>query len=302
MMLETDMLQKLPVRNNLWVSDNKTSMYDCWQLYRMVYGFLFTVSKKNFKSVGGFCEDLVDWGYDDTFFTALCIEKNIKIIPVPSAHCLHIWHDIRKPTQWEDGRKNRERINKYFVMKRTSYLDKDFEERKICEYRFDLINQENVVTSKYKLPNFSTLEKARIHYKLGKLEESFALYNKTEEKLQTPDYESYFDIIIRLNKESEFRHYNNEYEVYSRYYYFILARFYFTKEFDINSLERKGVESKYMKYLFDISSEEHVRRAEQYFYNEQWYLSLRDFFAAYLLGNRSAKKKCDLCSDKIKGI
>ena len=102
MMLETNFLQLYSCKKNIWVSNNIKAIYDCWQLYRMVYGFLFSVSRENFYKVGGFAEFLVGWGCDDTSFISLCLEQNIKIIPVPSAHCLHIYHPIRMKSQWED--------------------------------------------------------------------------------------------------------------------------------------------------------------------------------------------------------
>lgn len=157
MMSETNMLQKMSSMKNFWVSNNKVSMYDSWQLYRMVYGFLFAVSKKNFEKVGGFAEFLVGWGCDDTTFVSLCIENGVKIIPVPSATCCHIKHPIRMKSQWEDGKKNEDRMNKYLSSStRINYLNQDFNKRilnKIIKYPNKKVSKE---IKKYQI-NFAML-------------------------------------------------------------------------------------------------------------------------------------------------
>ena len=210
MMLETNRLLNYDCKKNIWVSNNKLALYDCWQLYRMVYGFLFAVGRENFYKIGGFAEFLVGWGCDDTSFIALCLENNLKIIPVPSAHCLHIYHPIRMKSQWEDGKKNEQRMYNYISKNlRLNFLDNDFENRIIKKLQksntkrsFLISNHQNACIYR---KNSTILDFANYHYYLGNLEESLNEYMKIVDKLDVRNLENALDITIRLN---DFNSYN----------------------------------------------------------------------------------------------
>lgn len=287
MMLETNMLLKFSCMKNMWVSNNEVSMYDCWQLYRMVYGFLFSVSKKNFEKIGGFSEFLVGWGCDDTTFVAQAIEKGIKIIPVPSAHTLHIKHPIRMKTQWEDGKKNEIKMNEYLSQKnRINYLESDYEKRIITKFekKSEFISP---TIKKYHIDLNNDIELADYHYLLGNLEKAFILYKNNYKKLNIMQKENYYDILIRLDKKEIF----NSLPIDNNCYFYVFGYYYFNQErIDVNI----NSESKYIKYVYKVY--DHLKRANQYYQEKQYYLSAVDYFANYLLNGY--KEKLDLCIKK----
>lgn len=267
----------------MWVSNNIKAIYDCWQVYRMVYGFLFAVSKKNFVRFGGFAEFLVGWGCDDTLFVSLAVENNLKLIPVPSAHCLHIYHDIRMKSQWEDGRKNEERMYNYISKKeRINFLDNNYESRIISKIDKQVKFMPRDI-KKLIRKNNSYLEEANYHYYLGNLEKSLNAYKKISSKLDIANLENLFDIVIRLGDKSTF---NNIININNRECFFYhLGNYIFNNKIDYN----KESKSTYFKFLNNINLEELEERAEQYLYEKQYYLSLLDYFGIYIKSQKNKK-------------
>lgn len=300
MMSETNMLLKLPCLKNFWVSNNRVSMYDCWQLYRMVYGFLFSVSKKNFEKVGGFVEFLVGWGCDDTSFVSLCIEQGIKVIPIPSATCCHIKHPIRMKSQWEDGKKNEERMNAYLSNnKRIDFLDQDFVPRILKKEVKDSNNKNNKNLKRYKV-NFQTnVDKARYYYYIGNFAKALKLYLLNYNILVINDLEKLYECMIRENNDEYLNKINNKEKEYCYFYY--LAYYYFNKKYKSINLKSYNT-SVHIKYLYNLPQEEHLKRAKQYFEQGDYFLSLMDYFGMVLLGNYSYLEKCNECIKEIKSI
>ncbi len=297
MMSETNMLQKMSSMKNLWVSNNKISMYDSWQLYRMVYGFLFAVSKKNFEKIGGFAEFLVGWGCDDTTFVSLCIENGVKIIPVPSATCCHIKHPIRMKSQWEDGKKNEDRMNKYLSNStRINYLNQDFNKRilnKIIKYPNKKVSKQ---IKKYQIHFKNSILEARYYYYLGNFAKAVNLYLPNSKKLNLDDLENLYDSIIRTNSKDLLTKIDNSNK--NKCYFYYLANYYFNEIYENISIKNG---SYHINYLFNIDLKEHLKRANAYYKQEQWYLALKDFFGCALISLKYLKK-CNECIKKIKRL
>lgn len=298
MMLESNMMLNYTCKKNIWVSNNEVAMYDCWQLYRMVYGFLFAVSKKNFYKFGGFAEFLVGWGCDDTSFIALCIENGLKIIPVPSAHCLHIYHPIRMKTQWEDGKKNEERMFKYLRnKKRIDFMANNFEERVLCKIKKErrLIDIKPV---NIKRKNNDDFEHAKYNYRLGKFEEAKNYYLNIVEKLDIDDLENMLDITIRTFDNELFKKVISLNDNYQKCYFYYLGEYVFNGILndDLFSIE---CGSSYIEFAKKIDKTDLLCRAKQYYYEKQWYLSLLDYFAVAIEDKRFIKN-CDKCLSNLK--
>ena len=292
MMLETNMLLNYSTKKNMWVSNNIKVIYDCWQVYRMVYGFLFAVSRKNFDSFGGFAEFLVGWGCDDTLFISLGVENNLKLIPVPSAHCLHIYHDIRMKSQWEDGKKNEERMYNYISKKdRINFLNNDYGSRIVSRIN-KKSNFKPQEIKKIIRENSNDLENANYHYYLGNLEESLDFYKKIINELDVMNLENLFDIIIRLKDKETFNSVNNKNN--KKCFYYHLGNYIFNNKQDY----KNETESMYFQFLNDINIDELEERAEQYLYEEQYYLSLLDYFGVYIKTKKD-KKYIDKLINKL---
>lgn len=288
MMLETNLMLNYSTKKNIWVSNNIKAIYDCWQIYRMIYGFLFAVSRKNFDLFGGFAEFLVGWGCDDTVFISLAVENNLKLIPVPSAHCLHIHHDIRMKSQWEDGKKNEKRMYNYISQKnRIDFLDNDYESRVVSRINKEL-NFKTKNVKKIIRKNTSVLENANYHYYLGNLEEALESYKNIIDELDVMNLENLFDITIRLKDKNTFNSINNINNHECFYYH--LGNYIFNNKLDYNN----ECNSIYLKFLNDIKLDELEERAAQYLYEEQYYLSLIDYFGVYIKTKKDKK-----CIDKI---
>ena len=60
-----------------------------------------------------------------------------------------------------------------------------------------------------------------------------------------------------------------------------------------------GSNSYYCQFLKNINKNDLKDRAEQYFYEEQWYLSYLDYFAISIYDN-SYLDKCNKCLDILK--
>lgn len=296
MMLETNFLQQYTCKKNIWVSNNIQAIYDCWQLYRMVYGFLFAVSRENFYKIGGFAEFLVGWGCDDTSFISLCLEQNIKIIPVPSAHCLHIFHPIRMKSQWEDGKKNEKRMFEYISKeKRINYMNQDFSSRILLEYQNNHIYNKIPIKPKKIIYN-TKLEEADYNYFLGNFMKAKELYLSIIKNLNLEKMENLFDISIRLNDNNMFN-LCKENKFYLQSFFYYAANYYFNLNIcSVNDIVNSN--SHYCKFLKNINKSDLKNRAEQYYYEEQWYLSYLDYFAISIYDN-SYLEMCDKCLNKL---
>ncbi len=292
MMLETNIMLSYSTKKNIWVSNNVKAIYDCWQVYRMVYGFLFAVSKKNFELFGGFAEFLVGWGCDDTLFVSLAVENNLKLIPIPSAHCLHIYHDIRMKSQWEDGKKNEERMYNYISKNnRINFLDNDYESRIVSRINKQLKFKPKYI-KKIIRKNNDNLENANYHYYLGNLEEALESYKNIIDDLDIINLENLFDIIVRLGDKDTFNSINNINNHECFYYH--LGNYIFNHKIDYNK-ESKSI---YLEFLNNINLDELEERAEQYLYEEQYYLSLLDYFGIYIKTQKN-KRKIDKIINKL---
>ncbi len=84
---------------------------DHWSLPRMVYGALFAFDRSWLQVFGGFDERFIGWGYEDTFFAAKAIAAGMFIVPLPSLSGVHLSHEARSHSQWDEGDRNRAMLN-----------------------------------------------------------------------------------------------------------------------------------------------------------------------------------------------
>ena len=183
---------------------------------------------------------------------------------------------------------------------RRDFLNQDFDKRILVEFESPAMINNIKSAINYEVPRFSSIELARINYKVGNLKDSLSLYNENKSKLESEDFENYFDLLIRLKDQDLFERYYKEDSKYKKYYYYNLAKYYFKDEITLEDFKKALEGSKYMRYLFTIEKEDHKRRAEQYYLQKQWYLSLRDYYAAFVLGDEECKEKCDYCVEQLK--
>ena len=299
MMLETEWLQGMTCSKNIYVTNNIKGVYDCWQLYRMPYGFLFSVSRENILKVGGFAEYLEGWGFDDTEFCAKSIRNGVKLIPVPSAFVGHIYHPIRQKTQWEDGAKNERRMEE-----RLRSLDfKNYIVDSIDD-RIEVIKTINPSIEFDKSNNTDYLFRCvqtgyKYHYVLGNLNEALSILGSTSsEDLNSCDVDCLLDMLIRLDRKDVFYRKKESLKAYYESYYFKLCMFLFDR------IEPKhGWVGNYIDIASDLGADELCKRADFYFDEQQWYLALRDYFGAYLLNaeKKDALSRCWICSRWIMG-
>lgn len=295
-LLETNMLRNRSCAKNIYVTNNRIGIYDCWQLYRMVYGFLFSVSKENFLRVGGFAEYLVGWGFDDTEFAAKSILNGIKLIPVPSAFVLHINHEIRMKTQWEDGAKNEKLVLEHLQsLEFKNYLYTGLRERILVYKEYPI--QRPIAERRTDSLCFRCMQRAaEYHYILGNLEDAFTLMY-TQPLVTKDELERYYDLVIRMAHREAYRKARQQYAG-SAGFHSALAEFVF--EGLLNQNEIKG---KYMQFARMLGSAELCKRAVQYRTEQQWYLALRDFFGAYLVCEAEEKielmQMCRACREQL---
>ena len=297
MMLETELLQGMTCKKNIYVTNNIKSIYDCWQLYRMPYGFLFSVSRKNIIKVGGFAEYLKGWGFDDTEFCAKSILQGVRLIPVPSAFVGHIQHPIREKTQWEDGARNQQRMEERLrSLNFNNYIVDDLDERiEVMKTYNPSVEFENIPD---KWCSYRCVQTGcQYQYILGNIDNALDILEKSDLRdLSYDDIECLLDIAIRLKREDIFHRIQDDIGEYSDSYYYKLCSFVFD---GVEPL--MGWTGKYMDVARNLGAEELCKRADRYFDESQWYLAMLDYFGAYLL---TAKKKdiiqkCKTCSERI---
>lgn len=294
MLLETSLLRNRNGNKNLWVSFGENTIEDCWQFYRMVYGFLFSVSKENYYKVNGFDECMLGWGFDDTAFVAKCVSEDVSIIPVPSSTCLHIRHELRTPNQWEEGRLNQERLIER--LNNDSFEDNlayDLSERIILEEYYPYINNNNSIVKRHPI-EINEHQMANMFYNLGEFKRAIDIYKKIIKKLTSEDIEHYFDSIIRLNDYSE---------------YIFLCTIVNRSEYFYGSLANNIFEEKdwitpkghflYKTYCLKMGADAHNQRGDTYVNEKQWYLALRDYYGAVICGDTTSKEKCELCKQRL---
>ncbi|HEY2117088.1 MAG TPA: glycosyltransferase [Candidatus Angelobacter sp.] len=106
----SDWFRNLGQGRRIWVLDGEDPMGDYWDLCRMVYGALFAIPQKDLEDIGGFNEEFVGWGWEDTAVAACTIAKGRKVVPIPAAVGFHVKHTERSKTQWEEAATNGRRF------------------------------------------------------------------------------------------------------------------------------------------------------------------------------------------------
>jgi len=297
MMLETDCIRGMTCKKNVYVTNNIKGIYDCWELYRMPYGFLFSVSRENILKVGGFAEYLKGWGFDDTEFCAKCVLRGIKLIPVPSSFVGHIYHPIREKTQWIDGAKNQQRMEErlrtlnfsnYIVEELCSRIEiqKTYIPKTFCRY------------SKPQWYSFRCVQEGYYyHYVLGNIEKAMdILLQKGIQYLSNKEMECLCDLTLRLYRKDIWALIIDHDSQCINSFYYKLCMFVFNGKTSMSDWN-----DKYTEVAHKLGVDELQKRAECYFNEEQWYLALRDYFGAYLLSgdNPELLQKCKICSEQM---
>ena len=193
-------------------------------------------------------------------------------------------------SQWEDGKKNEERMYNYISKKeRINFLDNNYESRIISKIDKQVKFMPRDI-KKLIRKNNSYLEEANYHYYLGNFEKSLNAYKKISSKLDIANLENLFDIVIRLGDKSTF---NNIININNHECFFYhLGNYIFNNKIDYN----KESKSTYFKFLNNINLEELEERAEQYLYEKQYYLSLLDYFGIYIKSQKNKKIIAEIIS------
>lgn len=71
-----------------------------WPRNRYVYGCLFAARRELAITAGGFPEDLIGWGFNDTLAVAAMEAHGGFIMPLPTVWGHHVAHELRDPDQW----------------------------------------------------------------------------------------------------------------------------------------------------------------------------------------------------------
>lgn len=298
MMLETDRLQGYSCEKNIYVTNNKVGIYDIWQLYRMPYGFLLSVSRQNLLSVGGFAEYLVGWGFDDTEFSAKCLLKGIKLIPVPSAFVYHIYHPIRSNTQWEEGIRNERRmVNRLKSLRFKNYISNSLLKRIILQKEFHPSTSFPPMQSSWY--SFRCCQSGyQYHYLLGNMSVALDLLLDQDINQFSKDMiDTALDLSIRLNRV-------DVYECLSKMnlnnnvgFYWCLSCWYFE-----DRIISTRMDDSYYYFAKNLGERELCKRALKYEQEQQWYLALRDYMGAYIASDGKSKeiyKKCELIKEQL---
>lgn len=289
MMQETNFLQSYNLKNNYWVSDEKTSIDDCWQSYRMVYGFLFTTTKTMFKNLGGFDERLSGWGWDDSIYCARALSQNVTIIPITAAFCSHIKHPYRTKDQWGECEKNFKIVKKNLNAKEILH--------------FDCININRIekitLLKKGRIPDFqfryennikdllnSDIFCFKYYYYIGEYKKAINSLTSTD-FLTEEELNIYIDCLIRLQDKNKFNCLNKE--KCSNCFNYYIGELFFNSNFKINI--PKTCSTKNFIYLYKMSCREHNRRGNAFLKQKMLYPALKDFCAGFLLNKRSNRHK-----------
>lgn len=302
MMRETNLLRHRDATKNIWVSDGIHCADDCWQFYRMVYGFLFSVSKRVFYRVGGFNEKMVTWGWEDSEFTVKCNSIGVKIVPVPSAVCIHISHNERTENQWEKSKKN------FDILQNRLYDDSPFQptEHSVLENRIECYEEMQANYTVYELDILETRKKVcqsylcdeskrgRYHSKLANFHKAMECYDKLSVLHEIDDISNYFDAAIRMHKKERMLKALQQYPIHNIYIARVAAFL-----FDVRIDKLVDEPDKHFTYCLLHKPDEHMQRAMLYWDQQQYFLALLDFFAAMYLGSEEGEQYCKACKNKI---
>lgn len=280
MMLETNLLQNRAGKMNIWISDGHKPAEYCWQLYRMVYGFLFGVSKENFYRVGGFDECMIGWGWEDSCFTAKCISLGIRIIPVPSACAIHIDHTDRSANKKKEAEKNYKRmldilsqtILPSWNLKKYNY-NKITIKQKRCFLNHNELNYKNIM-------NYINENSILYFYRLGLLEKTRLSYY-SQKKMSSDELTALIDCSIRLFDKELYLHLYRNHKTIRDTFLSYVADYFFDTGHILNNID--FCNDIHMKYCLTFDPKEHLERATLNYQEEQYYLAMLDYFAAYLL-------------------
>lgn len=297
MMLETNMLMGSTCTKNIYISNNIKSIYDSWPLYRMVYGFLFSISKENIRKLGGFPEYLVGWGCDDTEVAAKALLHNIRLIPVPSAYVFHIYHDIREKTQWEDGRKNEMRMLQHLAsLDFPNYLNDSLEQR--------ILHSEVIPTcsaveqgSRSKARFRCKQKNGEYYYRLCDLNNALSIFQQSD-TLSPQEADMLLDILIRTGNCEVFTQNLSTFRDTDPSFMYSMAMYFFKEQVLVNI----HPEDEYLAFAQKIGFEQLLKRADLYFDEAQWYLALRDYFACFVLsgfGLEMLQDKYQICKNMM---
>lgn len=88
-----------------WMTTGQT-----WDLPRMVFGCLFSMLRRDLEFLSGFAECFRGWGWEDTHLAARAIALGRQVVPVYTASGFHVARGPRSPKVWEEGRRNRRRL------------------------------------------------------------------------------------------------------------------------------------------------------------------------------------------------
>lgn len=78
-----------------------------WTLANMVFGALFSLTRKDFMAMDGYDERFYGWGCEDTVVGIHALARENYIVPVYSAAGLHIAHSDRSQRKWQEFAANR---------------------------------------------------------------------------------------------------------------------------------------------------------------------------------------------------
>ena len=295
MMLETNMLRGRKCTKNIYVANETESIEDCWQLFRMVYGFLFSVSRENIIKIGGFAEYLQGWGFDDTEVVAKCMLNGVVIVPTPSAFVYHIQHGIRTQTQWKDGAENEIRVmNHLKSLEFENYINASLDNR-VLEY-VELEAKGNCELRNDIVISFAQKE-AEYHYALGNLKNAIELYANIGIRglLNDKEYDNFVDAIIRTNDIQLFREFVAKDKTHKHGYYHNLAMFLFLGE------QNKPFNDKEISFAVQIGKEKLLERFEKYANEKQWLLALKDCFGALCVAPDDYEliRLCEKCREEL---
>ncbi|MBN1468097.1 MAG: glycosyltransferase family 2 protein [Fusobacteriaceae bacterium] len=305
MMLETNLLKNMNGIEHIWLSDHKTTMDDKWALYRMVYGFLFCISRINFEKIGGQNESFFGWGWEDSEFTAKAICEGCYIVPIPSSFALHIYHESRSKNQDEESIKNENLLYEVF--------NEEYK-RSIVDVPQDRIISENIIKRSFltkennlELDNLSIrlkklLEeprfKANYNYSLGNLKVVIDFFKDKAYDLSENELEMYIDSLMRCRNKSLFKKLNNNYINREGFYYNLGKLFFGEKTSNIN-LNIFIEETSKEVYFNRFDGLEHAKRGKQYLESKRYYLAYIDFVASVLKGETTFEDTLEYCYSKL---
>lgn len=204
MCLASDHLKKLGYWRNLNMPNN-----DNWYLPDLVFGALFSVSKKTYYSVGGYDERFYGWGCEDGYFAAKAIAAGHFIIPIYAASGLHIYHLDRSENKQKEYLRNRAlylrlirttKVNHYpdWLSKAESRIVKSFSHKPNQTYA-GFLKEKNV-----KKENISRINDIDNLLAIGEYSRVLdALTNKENDYIDNDKYVRQVKALIGMNKYQE---------------------------------------------------------------------------------------------------